>query len=337
MATIGTSVTYLDIASRLDPLNKISGIIELLQRTNTILDDMQTLEGNLLTGHKTTIRTGLPTATWRMLNYGIQPTKSITSQVTDTCGMLEAYAEVDKSLADLNGNDAAWRLSEDQAHLEAMNQEMATAIFYGNEETNPERFTGLMPRYPNYGTDATVTVTAHNCINAYGSASGADQTSMWLLVWGQNTLHGIYPNGSTGGGFTHDDLGEVTLQDTQSPAGRYQGYRTHYKWDLGFTVRDWRYAVRIANIDTSAISSSVVDLYEAMIRAYYRIPSFGMGTAVFYANNLVLMYLQIQGQSKTNLALQYDEIGGVPKVSFMGIPIKRCDAILNTEAVVTAA
>lgn len=331
MPTIGTYVTYLDIASRLGPDNKISGIIELMNRTNTVIEDMHAQEGNLPTGHKSTIRTGLPTVTWRMLNYGVQPSKSITSQIVDTCGMLEAYAEVDKSLADLNKNDAAWRLSEDAAHIEAMNQMMATTIFYGNQNTNPERFTGLMPRYPQYGAELA-TITAYNCIDTHPACTGSVQTSIWLIVWGPNTVHGIYPKGSESGGVHHQDLGEVTLTDTQSPAGRFQGYRTHYKWDLGFTVRDWRYAVRCANIDTVLMTSTVVDLFTGMTRAYYRIPSFGMGRAVFYCNNLILQYLQIQAAAKTNLALKYEEVGGKPVTSFMGIPIKRCDALLNTEA-----
>ena len=336
MATLGTAVSYLDIASRLGPDHKISAIIEICNRTNRILDDMLVVQCNNGTGHQTTIRTGLPTVTWRILNYGVQPSKSTTAQITDTTGMLEAYAEVDKALADLNGNTAAWRLSEDQAFLEAMNQEMATTLFYGNEQTNPERFTGLMPRYPSLPASETdMTVTAYNVINAYTSASGADQTSVWLVVWGENTLHGLYPKGSESGGFNHQDLGEVTLDDAQSPTGHYQGYRSHYKWDLGLTQRDWRYVVRICNIDTSALNASTVDLITAMTKAYYRIPSLEMGNAVFYANNLVLQWLQLQAIAKTVLALKYDEVEGKPKTSFMGIPIKRCDALLNTEAVVT--
>lgn len=332
MATIGTMVTYLDIASRLGPDNKISAIIELLAKTNTVLDDMIAVQGNLPTGHKSTIRTGIPAATWRMLNYGVIPTKSITSQITDTCGMLEAYAEVDKSLADLNGNTSAWRLSEDQAHLEGMNQQMATALFYGNQNTNPERITGLMPRYPQYGANDS-SITAYNCLDVHAAASGAVQTSIWLIVWGPNTVHAIYPKGSETGGVNHQDLGEVTLTDTQTPiAGRYQGYRTHYKWDLGFTVRDWRYAVRCANVDTALLTSTVVDLFFGMTKAYYRIPSYAMGNAVFYCNNLILEYLQQQAAVKANLALKYEEVGGKPVTKFMGIPIRRCDALLNTEA-----
>jgi len=331
MATLGTLVTYLDIASRLGPDNKISGIIELLNKTNSILEDMATVEGNLPTGHKTTIWTGLPTATWRLLNYGVQPTKSITSQIVDTCGMLEAYAEVDKALADLNGNTAAWRLSEDAAHLEAMNQQMATALFYGNQATNPERITGLMPRYPQYGANDP-SVTAYNCLDVHAAASGAVQTSIWLIVWGPNTVHAIYPKGSKSGGVDFENKGQVTLDDDRTPPGHYEGYRTHYKWDLGFTVRDWRYAVRCANVDTALLSATAVDLFFGMTKAYYRIPSFAMGRAVFYCNNLILEYLQQQAAVKANLALKYEEVGGKPVTKFMGIPIRRCDALLNTEA-----
>ena len=39
-------------------------------------------------GHKTTVRTGLPTATWRLLNYGVVKSKSTTAQVRDSTGMV---------------------------------------------------------------------------------------------------------------------------------------------------------------------------------------------------------------------------------------------------------
>ncbi|EPE5434245.1 major capsid protein, partial [Escherichia coli] len=76
---------------RVDPNGKVDKIIELLGQTNPILQDMPFVEGNLPTGHRTTIRSGLPSATWRLLNYGVQPSKSTTVQVTDSVGMLETY------------------------------------------------------------------------------------------------------------------------------------------------------------------------------------------------------------------------------------------------------
>src|SRR5579859_3530558 len=148
MATNPTgALTYADWARRTDPDGKEAAIIELLSQTNEIMDDMLVQEGNLPTGHKTTVRTGLPTATWRLLNYGVPTSKSTTVQITDNCGMLETYSTIDKALADLNGNTAEFRLGEDKAFLEGMNQQMASTFVYGNTAVNPERFMGLAPRY----------------------------------------------------------------------------------------------------------------------------------------------------------------------------------------------
>ncbi|TRR45281.1 hypothetical protein DNP46_24955, partial [Salmonella enterica subsp. enterica serovar Panama] len=110
-------------------------------------------------------------------NYGVQPSKSTTVQVTDGIGMLETYAEIDKSLADLNGNTAEFRLSEDRAFIEAMNQQMARTLFYGDTSVNPQQFMGLSSRY----SDLTAT-NAQNIIDAGGT--GTDNTSIWLIVWG---------------------------------------------------------------------------------------------------------------------------------------------------------
>jgi len=325
-----TGVSYTDFASRLGPDNKIAKIIELLAQTNPLIEDLIAVEGNLPTGHKTTIRAGLPAVTWRLLNYGVQPSKSVSSQITDTCGMLEAYAEVDKALADLNGNTAAWRLSEDRAFLEAMNQAEATTFVYGSVLTYPERFTGIEPRYATTGTDPEV--STYNTVSAYSSASGADQTSMLLVVHGENTVHGIYPKGSVAG-FQHQDLGEQTLLDAAN--GRYQGYRSHYKWDNGLTVRDWRYCVRICNIDTSAITTTTVDVISAMIDAYERIPDIGMGTPVYYANRTVRTWLWKQARESGKYMLSPMQVEGKPVLKFMEIPIKRLDALVNTESVVS--
>ena len=80
MAVLGSNVaTLADIAKRTDPDGKISSIVELLSQTNEMLPDMLWKEGNLATGERTTVRTGLPTVAWRLLNQGVQPSKSTTA------------------------------------------------------------------------------------------------------------------------------------------------------------------------------------------------------------------------------------------------------------------
>src|SRR5438552_18710340 len=113
MATLGaTALTYADWAKRMDDGYHVAVIIELLSQTNEIMDDMLVVEGNLPTGHKTTIRTGLPQATWRLLNYGVPNGKSTTAQITDTIVNLETFAVIDRDLADLNVNTAEIRVME---------------------------------------------------------------------------------------------------------------------------------------------------------------------------------------------------------------------------------
>ena len=324
-----TNPTLADVAKRYDADGKIDTIVELLSETNEVLEDMTFLEGNLPTGHKTTVRSGLPSSTWRKLNYGVQPSKSTTVQITDTTGMLEAYAEVDKALADLNGNTASFRLSEDRAFLESMNQTMANTLFYGDTGTDPEKFMGLSSRY-----SSTSAESGDNII--VGGGSGADNTSIWLVCWGPNTCHGIYPKGSQAG-LNHQDLGEVTLEDAAN--GKYQGYRTHYKWDIGMSVRDWRYIVRIPNIDVSNLtkdaSGSSAALVDLMVQAVEKLPNLNLGRCVFYGNRTISSILRRQITNTSNVRLTMDEVAGKRVLSFDGIPFRRNDAILNDEALVS--
>tara|TARA_R100000541_G_scaffold18999_1_gene28936 strand:+ start:3343 stop:4335 length:993 start_codon:yes stop_codon:yes gene_type:complete len=324
-----TNPTLADVAKRYDADGKIDTIVELLAETNEVLEDMTFLEGNLPTGHKTTVRSGLPSSTWRKLNYGVQPSKSTTVQITDTTGMLEAYAEVDKALADLNGNTASFRLSEDRAFLEAMNQQMANTLFYGDTGTDPEKFMGLAARY-----NSTSAESGDNII--VGGGSGADNTSIWLVCWGPNTCHGIYPKGSQAG-LKHHDLGEVTLEDAAN--GKYQGYRTHYKWDIGMSVRDWRYIVRIPNIDVSNLtkdaSGSSAALVDLMVQAVEKLPNLNLGRCVFYGNRTISSILRRQITNTSNVRLTMDEVAGKRVMAFDGIPFRRNDAILNDETLVS--
>lgn len=325
-ALAANNPTLLDVAKRLDPDGKIASIVEILNANNQVLNDLAFVEGNLPTGHRTTIRTGLPTPTWRKLYGGVQPTKSTTVQVTDSCGMLEAYAEVDKALADLNGNTAAFRLSEDAAHIEAMSQEMASTLFYGNEGTEPEAFTGLAPRYNSKSAQ-----NADNIIDAGGT--GADNTSIWLCVWGPQTGFGIYPKGSVAG-LQMTDKGQVTVENVDGNGGRMEAYRTHYRWDAGLTIRDWRYFVRIANIDVSDLDTvaNTKNIINWMIQASERIPELGKGRAVFYMNRRLREKLRLGILEKISSNLTWETVSGERVMTFDDIPVRRTDALVNTEA-----
>lgn len=344
MATIGSlALTYADWAKRMDDGMKVARIIELLSQTNEILEDMMVVQGNQTTGHKTTVRTGLPQATWRLLNQGVPNAKSTTAQIVDTCGNLETYAVIDKDIADLNGNTAEFRLSEVKAFLEGMSQQVASTLIYGNQFVNPERFTGLAPRYSTSNTANSQ--TANNVLPGGGVAS--TNTSIWLTVWGDDTSHATFPKGKLTG-LQHKDMGEWPVQD--SSGNTYQAYRDHFKWEIGYVLRDWRYTVRIANIDITQLTGvSAANLINLLVRAIYKLPTqpvsagtiqssdtpevrANMGRTVFYANRVIRTYLDLQAMNKTNVLLRIEEFDGKPITTFRGIPVRTCDAILNNEA-----
>lgn len=332
MAGIGTKNNLLDVAKRLDPDGKIAKIVELLSQSNGILEDIPFIEANEMTSHLTTVRTGLPAVYWRLLNSGVQPSKSTTAQIKEGIGMLEAWSICDVKLAALSGNEKAYRMSEAMAFLEAMNQEMAQTLFYGNSSTAPEEFNGLSIRY-----SSSSAVNGQNVLALLG-ASGSDQSSIWLVCWSEQTVHGIYPKGSKAG-VSHKDHGIQVEQNANGVTGaQMEVYKDKFSWDLGIAVKDWRYIVRIANVDKSVLQGgSPQDLPNAMIKAVHRLPNKKMGKCVFYMNRTVFEYLDIQRRDDVILGggLTYQNVDGEALYTFRGIPVKIVDALLDTEAVVS--
>jgi hypothetical protein len=334
MGAIGVNYpTYLDVAKRTDPTGQIAAIVEIMSEYNPMIVDGMALEGNLTTGHRSTQRTGLPAATWRLLNQGVDSTKSTTVQVDDTCGSLEAYAEVDKALANLNGNSAQFMASEDSAFLESMSQTMESTTFYGDTTSDPEQFLGLQPRYDALGTSPTV--STYNVIDG-GSTQANEGTSIWMLTWGPNATHYIYPKG-TRGGYERNFLGEWTLSDRDGK--NFQGYRTHYKWAVGLTVRDWRSTVRIANVPTrsDASGAQLTDAYkfeEYLAKARHRMKKAG-GRTVLYCNRETMTWLDIRAQAKSNVYLTRGEWAGQDVLFWRDVPLRVTEGITNTEAVVS--
>lgn len=328
--------TLADVAKTQDPSGKAVVIVEILNETNEILEDMVWMEANQPTSHKTTIRSGLPSATWRKLYDGVQPSKSTNVSVTDTVGNCESYAVVDKDAADLDGNTAEFRLSEDRAFIESMGQQMTDTIFYGNDSIENAKFTGFSARFNNL-----LAQNGQNIIDAGGT--GSDNTSIWLIGWGKNTAAGIYPRNKKGG-LQSEDKGQVT--EVKPDGGRFEAYSTHYKWEGGLCIRDWRYVVRIANIDVSnlkaadpndsaQVAAAIVarkSLIDHMVAATELLQSTSGCRPIFYCNRGIRSAVRQAILDKTSNNLTSETVAGRVVTYFDEIPVRRVDALLNTEA-----
>ena len=268
MATVGTNfLTLADWAKRVDPDGNTSVIVDLLSQTNEIIDDMLWTECNQDVTYLTTVRTGLPQGTWRNLYQGVQPTKSTTAQIQESVGNLEAYSQIDKDLADKNGNTAEFRLTEESAFFEGMTQQVAQGFMYSSTFSTPNQFMGLTPRYANATTSSAL--SAANVIDMGGTAS--TNTSIWVAQWGPNTGFGLFPKGKMAG-LQHLDMGQQMIQN--SDGSKYQAYVSHFKWEMGMCVRDWRYFARLANIDVTLLNGvNAANLINGTVRMLHRFPT----------------------------------------------------------------
>lgn len=325
MATLDSRgmLTLKDHAKMLAPGGVVSHVVDLMSQKSPAIRDAVFRMGNLPTGHRIVARTGLPSAYFRRYNEGFRMSKGRYDQFDETCGQLAVRTAVDVDLAELDGIDAA-RAREAEGVVEAFTQGAERGLWYESTATGAHKFTGLTPRLNDLGSDFASQIVVHT-----ETPAGNNNTSMWFVVWGDRTVYGIFPKGSTAGLNPHN-RGIIDVPDRD---GRpVPSYVVDWRWKLGFAVEDYRYLVRIANIDLSTLSGADDTLIPAMIRAYTRLQDTTSGRPVIYCNRVVWEYLWLQSRTFAKAQITVGEEEGRPKMRFMGIPIEITDGLLATEA-----
>lgn len=339
----------VDWANMANPDGTIADIAWLLAQSNEIVKDMIFQEANMPLAHKVTVNVGLPQGTWRNNNQGVAASKPANAQFQFSIGELVSYSMVDKSEATLWGEIGKFRWNEDQAHIEGMSQQIASAIMYSNEATNPSQFTGFSPYYNTINTASAQ--SAANVIDGGGSASA--NASLWLVGWGSNTTYGIFPKGSQAG-LLYEDKGDTTpLYDGNG--NRFEGYTSYFCWKIGLAIKNWEFNVRIANLDTTTAGlggTTPPDLYVLMSQAVTKLPTLTRRASgitevdapsdpapgirpAWYCNRTVRTYLDIQAIRDKNVLLSSKDYAGDPVMEFRDIPIRIVDALTNSETALT--
>jgi hypothetical protein len=320
MATLNaySRMTLAELASRTNNGNVIE-IAEILNKSNPIFTDMLFREANSSIGDKISRRLSLPAGTWRRVNQGVAVEASQTQDVIEGIGLLEARSEIDKEIVDLSGDPVNYRRTEDMAFVEGLGQTAATALFYGNVNSDPEQFNGLATRLAALETNRVFSA----------GGSGSDLTSVYVVKWGPQYCYGIYPKGSNVG-LDMEDLGVGDALDGNGL--KYRAYMSRFVWHLGLTVKDNRAIKRIANIETAG-SSNIFD-EDYLIAALNHLPG-GPDNAVIYCNATIATQMDIIAKDKSNVNYTRDDVFGVPTTLFRGVPVRKCDSILNTESAIS--
>jgi hypothetical protein len=336
----------VDVANRLDPEGNIPTIAELLSQSNELTDDLPLVEANERTGHEFIFRTSIPTGSWVSYYQGTPYGKSTTAKSRVGIGTLRDYSQVDRLLAEDSGDPEKFRMSEDVAFLEGMSQTITETYIYGNTVTLPTQFMGLAPFYNTVSLNTAQ--NAANVIDAGGT--GSSNTSLWLIGWSPETIFGIFPRQSRAGLFS-EDKGTVT-PGFDSVGNRFEAYTILFEQRAGLCPKDWRYGVRLANIDVTSAGlagPNAPDLFAFMDQMLLLFPKLTKTTSgitktdapmdpaqgvrtVFYCDRTLRHFMNVQAIRNRNVLLSMNDYDGRVVDSYRGIPIKTVDQIVNTES-----
>ena len=135
---------------------------------------------------------------------------------------------------------------------------------------------------------------AQNAVNVLDAGGTHNLSSAWLIGWGPRTVFMVSPDGDP----------------------------VSYSGECCVAVADWRYVVRIANIDAALPE---LDVLMWMCEAVLHLPKSGSSENVrpiFYVN----------GDVENRIKDRFPEIGTPYYGSFRNIPIRRVDELRSDEA-----
>jgi hypothetical protein len=324
------------------PRGGLASVTNVLSQRLDVVNQMLWVEGNLDTGHRTTIATGLPDVYWRSYNLGIPSSKMTTAQVDEACAKMESHSECDRELAELGGNAAQYRALRANHYIESMGQKFLETLFYGNASIG-DGFTGLAPRY-----SSTLAGNGQNVLKAGGTTG--NQTSLWLVCLSAETIFGIFPRGMMAGLVTRDlDVQLIRRVDAAAVERTFEAYVEIFKWDVGLCVADWRYGVRICNLQVADLQglsgtqtpTNTNNILHSILKAIDILPSQNMGKCMLIGNRLVKNTITRIAAEKSSAAVTFDKAANQfgdqrqQQMYVQGIPYFICDKLLNTEGLVT--
>lgn len=334
-SNLGGVYTLIDLMKMIGADGRMTFVAETLARKNPIVREAPIIEANQALTHVGNRQLQLPTITKRAINDGVATSAHKEQQVTAPMSLFEALSKIDEETLRLAGKNAgAVRQRKDAAFIEAMAQAVADEIFYGSVADDELGFNGFatmfnsLSAYPN--GDST---WEYNVQNAGGS--GGDTTSIYVVEWGLDKCHLIYPKGTQGGIEIYD--GGKTLVDGVTSSTQYYAYITQFKWRCGLFVADERCVQRIANIEPEVTDTSHIFDEDLLIKALNYLPDGGENPSTrIYVNRALRTQMDIRVKDKNNVNfLNVNDAFGKPVLYFRGVPVQVCDAISNAETAVS--
>lgn len=287
-------------------------VVHTIEDTEPLFSSAPIKMCNSGTTNKTQVITKYPVGQTRGYNMGVTAEKAASKIVQDDTCMTETYNEIDVEIVKLNKNSAAWRANQDKAFVRGLAHSVAERIFNASKKRDPFEFDGLATRFAKIDGD--------HVVDAAGTATDDKYADIWLVNWGVDTVHLIYPEGGVAG-LTQSFEPYV---DARDPKNRlFKVDRTWYRWYLGLAVPDPAQVVRICNVPVNKALDGSYDMVRALTLATEALPGDVLPTAGIYMNKTLRSALRLQITAKPNVNLTFDDVAGKKVLSWDGIAVHK--------------
>ena len=319
--------TAQDTLKALGPDGQLMDFANTLDERLPILADAQFYPANDAMSHRDLREVSLPTPQVVALGDGWASSKNEFSPYTEGMGIYKDRIQVAKDITKISPNPGRERSKREARHMEGFNQGVSNDLLNSTNVTDPEKIRGLTLRYPTLATNGVYNV----------GGSGSALTSAWMIQWGEDLTHLIYPKNHPHIGVNIEDMG-LQFVTTETPTGgsatgsikKRWDYVTELEWWLGWNIKDQRSTKRVCNIPTNLYSGGLTDtLIKKIIEARnaYRTS----GTVFVYVSETTYNALDFLAMDKNNVRYSNDNPWGREIMMIRDMPIRKWDSITDTE------
>lgn len=320
MSTYNLSLefTFAELAKLFDAQGRPMMPVAVIAKAVPELMDIPWIEANEKIKHRVLQLNSLPAGKSRVYGRGVTPSVSSTEVNIEVIEMLEDRSVIDEDQAAHSGNIAHVRSVQDRAFLTGLGETLGSRMFYGNHSTDPLQMTGLLPRM------ATASATVID-----NGGSGSDCTSIVMVQWGPEKVHGIYPTGTQAGVYAEDKGLQKIIDATGGAGAAFYAWESQFKLQPGLVVNDPRNIAAVRSIEVSG-ADFLFD-FEAIIEAQVQMRNGGKD-AIAYCGRKVYAQILIAALNKENNNLTMANVFGdgmMPTLN--GMPVRMTESIVDTE------
>lgn len=313
------NLTLAEVNKR-EGYDDMAAVVGELAKVNDIVDEFPWYPSTHGAYNRQLQAKRLGAGAFSQVNGAVNVISSETDYITEPVKLYEGDSQIDTRALASADDPYQVRDSEDALNLAGFLQDWVYNLFYA-AATTQDALKSFNQRRSALGS---------YCVGAGGS--GGDTTSLWTFELGPNGIFFAY-NKSGSPGIKSEDMGKV-LVSIPNGTGSMWAWVRHYELWAAIVLRNERAMIRYTNIESSG-SSNIFSPSDYIKKVKNQLPNAGRN-AVSFANRTLKGQIDADAYSKSNAAYSVRDIADFGPVTLIsGIPVRMCEALLDTETVVS--